>query len=1069
MKNLRVGIPAVAMASLLLAPFAMGSFQATSDDHAATKVDAFVSKELSSVADGTTVGVFVHSKSISGATNAISASGMKLVQEFRRVNIAYALGTSDQIERLRHQSQVTRIEADRPMKLFLDTAHKATRDDEALSGFRVDSTDIPGVDGTGITIAVIDGGVDGTHPMFNKDGHSKVVRNLKLICGAPGDSPCAGSPGYARDGYFVEVPDSDTISLGGHGTHVNGIAAGYPVEGAGKHLRGTAPGAKLVDLSVGLSLSIYGGAAGLNWVLEHHSAPCGTPTADCPPIRVASNSWGLVGGGEFNPDDLVSQLETLLVSQGVVVTFANGNDGGDGTSNVSSPYAENPAPGVIGVANYDDADSGTRDGSLDSSSSRGMQGRPDTYPDISAPGTNITSACRAYLAICRGGPDDDDPDYGTISGTSMATPMVSGIVAQLFQANPNLSPGQVETIIKETAYRFTAGGSYEADPNDPASVTSFDKGHGLIDAKAALAKVHGITLNAASATPTQLTDARCEGNTVATDTRGDTYLVELLPSSASPTDIPPYDPALDITKADIHFDEATHSLSARIFVADLSGLSSEPAPDSWMFTFDHNGNTYYLEAYADPTGQRLFTFGQLDQVRMELGSATGAFDTVQSRIAISISNSDMSSAGLKPFTDGDGLSNMIFTTRHSAHTGLVTAGVVSDDASSSCEFVIGSELGILRSPKVNANIGADSPTFSWNAGPFTREAPTLGSRLNGDDCSSTKDPKCDSRAMKVQLPIGETEMKVAIHSDDKNADFDLYLFDPKGRSIASSAGSGSTESIDITVKDSGVYTVAVDPFSASDSHYSGSISLVISPPPDPDPSPGTFDGAVAPTGSYVWQGQGLNINPVFTCSGAEMNICDVRKVWVKAPTAGGRLKVHIIHPENADLTDLSLYVNDPSGRLIGSATNGGHVQDVSVYVRKRGVYTIAVTGVSPGGTYDGSVGLGCPADDCNSNGAIIHIDGPITKKSRSRNAPKKYAPLGAHAVSASPAPADAQPDVSFSPDPTLVVHRPRQVAEPILKVKGIQNQRRVAVDVAAVLLLATAMGIGWTVVRRRFG
>ena len=120
---------------------------------------------------------------------------------------------------------------------------------------------------------------------------------------------------------------------------------------------------------------------------------------------------------------------------------------------------------------------------------RGGASDPSTWPDLSAPGENITSSCRPYLAICatgldfRNGPGALDlGTFNTISGTSMAAPHVAGIVAQLFQANPGATPAQVEAALKSTAHKFADGAAYVGG-------TSYDKGFGLVDVVAAAAAV----------------------------------------------------------------------------------------------------------------------------------------------------------------------------------------------------------------------------------------------------------------------------------------------------------------------------------------------------------------------------------------------------------------------------------------------------------------------------------------------------------------------------------------------------------------------------------------------------
>ncbi|MGH2651931.1 MAG: YCF48-related protein, partial [Actinomycetota bacterium] len=116
-------------------------------------------------------------------------------------------------------------------------------------------------------------------------------------------------------------------------------------------------------------------------------------------------------------------------------------------------------------------------------SSRGLAADPSSWPDVSAPGSSIVSTCRMTMPICENqtGPPNS---YATLTGTSMSAPHVTGIVAQLLQANPKLTPAQVEEIIEDTAHKFRFGLPYglEVDPSNPDDRSSPDKGHGLIDA-----------------------------------------------------------------------------------------------------------------------------------------------------------------------------------------------------------------------------------------------------------------------------------------------------------------------------------------------------------------------------------------------------------------------------------------------------------------------------------------------------------------------------------------------------------------------------------------------------------
>jgi subtilisin family serine protease len=92
---------------------------------------------------------------------------------------------------------------------------------------------------------------------------------------------------------------------------------------------------------------------------------------------------------------------------------------------------------------------------------------------VSAPGENILSSCRPYLIICaqgkqfENGPGPlDIGTYNVISGTSMVTPQLTGIVAQLFQANPNATPAEIENAIKSTADKYSD--VPPTSPSDPA-------------------------------------------------------------------------------------------------------------------------------------------------------------------------------------------------------------------------------------------------------------------------------------------------------------------------------------------------------------------------------------------------------------------------------------------------------------------------------------------------------------------------------------------------------------------------------------------------------------------------
>jgi serine protease AprX len=458
---------------------AIGAVTAPSGSTGLAPLSPWLARQWSALSALKPTTVLVHGTDVATARRAASASGLVVRESFDKIGVVVAAGLPAQIAAVRAVPGVTYVEGNEPIKLFLSTSNTATRGSEA----RATLTGANGkpLDGSGVSVAVIDSGVDPSHPFLrNPDGSSAVVKNLKMVCDPLEVLPCqpvdAGSL------------DTDLLSVGGHGMHVNGIVAGRDVTlSDGTRMHGAAPGASLVSLSTGAVLFIVGADSALNWVLEHHGAPCGAgvPASTCPPIKVTSNSYGPSGGGEFDPNSATVKLQRALVEEGVVSVWANGNDGGDGSANLSNPPAQDPTPGILSVASYNDQDTGTRNGTVSDFSSRGKRGQLSSYPDISAPGEGITSSCRIYLPICStGGDPRDGGDYNTISGTSMATPHISGIVAQLFQADPAATPAQVEAALESSAYKYTDGAAYEPGTN---GTTSYDKGHGLVDVVAAVA------------------------------------------------------------------------------------------------------------------------------------------------------------------------------------------------------------------------------------------------------------------------------------------------------------------------------------------------------------------------------------------------------------------------------------------------------------------------------------------------------------------------------------------------------------------------------------------------------
>ncbi|GAA2080042.1 hypothetical protein GCM10009821_20420 [Aeromicrobium halocynthiae] len=448
--------------------------QAVPDD--AAPLQPFLAHQLESLDGSEQTTAMIHGETLADAERAVRDAGLTRVTSFDKIGVVAASGTAEQITAAGEADGVTYVEGNQPIEYHQSTSNLATRGAEAAS--TLTGANGTALTGEGVSVAVIDSGVDPTHPYLR----GATVANLKAVCVPLLEALCSVQ-------RVPTIVDTDTLSAGGHGTHVSGIAVGRPTTLLdGDEVQGAAPGAKLVSISTGAAVLILGADASLNWVLENHAAPCGAgvSAAQCPPIKVTNNSYGPSGGGAFDPSSTTVKLQRALAAEGVVTVWAAGNDGGDGSTSLTNPPGQDPTGGIISVASYFDQNTGTRDGVVSSYSSRGDAADASTWPDLSAPGEDITSSCRLTMPICSTGLDfRDGPGlldrgtFNTISGTSMAAPHVAGAVAQLFQANPTATPAQVEQALVSTAYRFSDGAPYVGG-------TSFDKGAGLIDVVAAV-------------------------------------------------------------------------------------------------------------------------------------------------------------------------------------------------------------------------------------------------------------------------------------------------------------------------------------------------------------------------------------------------------------------------------------------------------------------------------------------------------------------------------------------------------------------------------------------------------
>jgi serine protease AprX len=286
-----------------------------------------------------------------------------------------------------------------------------------------------GYDGSGIGIAVIDSGVTSWHDDL---GSSRVVRFVDFVNFQSG----------AYDDY-------------GHGTHVAGILAGSGFDSEGRR-RGIAPGASLLVEKV-LDATGQGYISNVIAAIDYAVA-----NKDALHIRIINLSVS-AGVYESYTTDPLTLAAKRAVEAGVVVVTAAGNLGrsAGGATQYGGIGAPGNAPWVITVGAS--SHMGTSDRSDDvvaGFSSRGP-GAIDfaAKPDLVAPGVGTESLTDAAstLYLTKPGarlwgtiPTASEP-YLALSGTSMASPVVSGTIALMLEANPSLTPNLVKAILQYTA------------------------------------------------------------------------------------------------------------------------------------------------------------------------------------------------------------------------------------------------------------------------------------------------------------------------------------------------------------------------------------------------------------------------------------------------------------------------------------------------------------------------------------------------------------------------------------------------------------------------------------------
>ncbi len=314
--------------------------------------------------------------------------GIKVIFVHKLINAVTIEAPPQTILDLSDQDVVVKIWEDMKVQMFLH---------QSVPVISVPQVWKKGAEGKGITVAVVDTGVDGDHP----DLRGKLK----------------ASEDFTEEGYF----DGN-----GHGTHVAGTIAGNGTASKGKYV-GVAPKADLIAAKVldsSGSGSFSGVVAGIEWATNQKP-------------HVMNLSLGGNVQGSCDGTDPVCLAVDKAMDLGIVMCVAAGN-AGPGSSTVGTPGC---AKKVITIGASDKTDQ------IAWFSSRGPTKDGRVKPDILLPGVNIIAARAKDTSMG----NVVDEHHTSASGTSMATPHCAGVVALLLSGNPSLTPAQIKQKLMQTA------------------------------------------------------------------------------------------------------------------------------------------------------------------------------------------------------------------------------------------------------------------------------------------------------------------------------------------------------------------------------------------------------------------------------------------------------------------------------------------------------------------------------------------------------------------------------------------------------------------------------------------
>src|SRR5215813_5407043 len=347
---------------------------------------------------------------------------------YRMLPMIAVTTTKSRLIAISHLPSVRSIYGNRTLQWNLDLAARTITNVEPVRGnseLTQANHGLP-ISGRGVTVAVLDTGVDGTHG----DLSGRVVQNVKVA-----DTQSLGV-GFSYPPATMNLPNTDLVY--GHGTFVAGVISGNGQQSSGKYA-GVAPGANILGVSAG-DASLLFILSGFDYLLANAASFN---------VRVVNCSFS--ANTVFDLNDPVNIATKMLTDNGINVVFSAGNTGPGADS--LNPYSV--APWMISTGATDNS------GRLADFSSRGEFGSRLFHPTLVAPGVNTVSLRPSTLASVTtvDGLAANDaalslnelPYYTTGSGTSYSAPQVAGTIALMLEANPSLRPAQVRDILQRTA------------------------------------------------------------------------------------------------------------------------------------------------------------------------------------------------------------------------------------------------------------------------------------------------------------------------------------------------------------------------------------------------------------------------------------------------------------------------------------------------------------------------------------------------------------------------------------------------------------------------------------------